>query len=549
MLGTRTVSLRRAISLLLTLPLVASAAIVSVLAAEHLAPRPALALIAVTIASILAGLAGLTLMRRFLYHVESVSRAMAAMAEGRFGTVPAGPFREMHALAVSFNAMAAQLQASQQTLTHQAFHDPLTGLPNRAHFMARLTETLARGNDTAVLFIDLDRFKVINDTLGHAVGDALLTVVAARLEAAAGGDALVARLGGDEFTALLEGDDCEQRAVRIAQAILRRMQRAISASGHELFVNASVGISIAEARSLSATEILRRADIALYRAKSEGRGRYVAFRASLHELPSDKMDLDSGLRRAVEREQLRLVYQPEIDLHTGAIAGMEALLRWEHPHLGVLSPASFIAMAEETGEIINFGQWALQEACAEAIRLGGRSPAASKLVVSVNLSAAEFKDPTLPQRVAGVLKESGLPPERLKLELTESVLVENVSATVRILGSLKRLGVQLAIDDFGTGYSSLSYIQSFAVDTLKIDQSFVRRLGQDNRTDAIIEAVVDLARALHMEITAEGVETRAQAAYLAEKGCHHAQGNYFSEPLSPEDFERFVAGTLERQAA
>ena len=494
-----------------------------------------------------AGLASLLLTAWFYRLLAETAAAMRELAAGRFAALPATPFAEMRELTTAFNTMATQLHSSQQMLAHQAFHDPLTGLPNRAHFMARIGEGLARRTPLAVLFVDLDRFKTINDSLGHAVGDALLTVVGARLQGAAG-DGLVARLGGDEFTVILEGKGAENRAFDVAEGILRRLQKPIQAAGHELFVNASVGIAIADGGKVAVTELLRRADIALYKAKAEGRGRYVAFRAS-HDVGSDQIDLDMGLRRAVERDQLVLVYQPEIDLQTGHIRGMEALLRWNHPHLGILPPAQFIAMAEETGEILNLGQWALTRACRETARITRESPYGKELIVSVNLSGAQFRDPTLATRVRLALEESGLAPRRLRLELTESVLVENISATVRTLATLRSLGVLIAIDDFGTGYSSLSYIQSFDAHTLKIDQAFVRRIGQDARSNAIIEAIVELARALSMDITAEGIETRAQAAYLARAGCQRGQGHYFAQPLAVEDFEAFISGRYEAPAA
>ena len=507
--------------------------------------RPsALSTTALMIVSGISVISAIAVCRIAVGAVAAATAAMQKLANGEIvDDLPPARLTEMAALATSFNAMAARLQKSRQMLVRQAFHDPLTGLANRASFMAQLTKAIADEhgkNPVAILFIDLDRFKVVNDTLGHGVGDSLLTIVGTRLSAAVGANATVARLGGDEFTAMLQGPNVEARAVEVADMIIRRMQRPVSVAGHEIFVSASVGISISDGHKTTITEMLRQADIALYRAKSEGKGRFVLFKALLHDVNADSLDLDSALHRAIEREQLKLVYQPEIDLRSGAVVGMEALLRWEHPHLGVLSPGQFIAMAEESGEIGNIGQWVLETACRETMELEVSYPPAAELIVSVNLSAAEFRDPFLADRIREALHTSGLPPKRLRLELTESVLVEDVQATVAVLQSLRRLGVQLAIDDFGTGYSSLSYIQWFDVGTLKVDQSFVGRIGRDQRSNAIVDAIADLAGSLGMSLTAEGVETADQLAYLSAARYHRAQGHYISPPLDYEVFIEFL---------
>ncbi len=540
-----------AVPALLLLSLAACAAAAVSLFASNPNDRPSsLSITALMIVSGMSVLTAIAVCRTALRSVAAATLAMQHLASGEaVDDLPAARLTEVAALATSFNAMAARLQKSRQMLVRQAFHDPLTGLANRASFMAQLGKAISEGNGrnpVAILFVDLDRFKVVNDTLGHGVGDSLLTIVGTRLAAAVGTDAVVARLGGDEFTAMLQGPDVETRAVEVADMIIRRMQRPVSVAGHEIFVSASVGISISDGHRTTITEMLRQADIALYRAKSEGKGRFVLFKGSLHDMNADSLDLDSALHRAIERDQLKLVYQPEIDLRTGAVVGMEALLRWEHPHLGVLSPGQFIAMAEESGEIGNIGQWVLETACRETLEIEAAYPPAASLIVSVNLSASEFRDPFLAERIREALQASGLAPRRLRLELTESVLVEDVQATVAVLQGLRTLGVQLAIDDFGTGYSSLSYIQWFDVGTLKVDQSFVGRIGRDQRSNAIVDAIADLAGSLGMSLTAEGVETADQLAYLSAARYHRAQGHYISPPLELGEFTEFIQAAAAR---
>ena len=314
--------------------------------------------------------------------------------------LPVPRIREMQDMVISFNDMARRLLQSRQLLVRQAFIDPLTGLANRASFMSRLSSALTanHGRDVAIVFLDLDHFKNVNDSLGHGVGDALLSIVSSRLQSSAGANMLVARLGGDEFTLLVEGPGAEARAVAVAEQIVRRMERPISVSGHELFVTASAGIAVSERRS-SPTELLRRADIALYRAKSDGRSRVVLFRLSQHDVPAEQLELDSALRHAIARKQLRLYYQPEVDLRTGRIGGMEALLRWDHPHLGILTPGQFLDIAEGSGEIANISRWVIQEACEQAVAFGRGHQAARDLVVSINLTGPEFRDPGLCARL------------------------------------------------------------------------------------------------------------------------------------------------------
>ncbi|WP_322794877.1 putative bifunctional diguanylate cyclase/phosphodiesterase, partial [Tepidiforma sp.] len=470
---------------------------------------------------------------------EVIREGQAGDLERRAG----GAFvRELDELAVQLNRALAALQSSTDSLIYRAFHDSLTELPNRAMFLAAFARALGaqrRPGQVAVMFLDVDRFKFLNDTLGHAVGDQLLSVFAQRLVGAAGGQ-MVARLGGDEFTVLVQAGDAGRAAREIAGRILAALERPFSIAGQELFVSTSIGIAVSSEGDRSTTDLLRKADVALYRAKGEGRARWVVFSPELDADAAERFDLDNALRRAVERNELLLLYQPLVDLRTGTLLGMEALLRWNHPHRGVLSPATFISIAEESGEIVRIGQWVAEEACRKAAAFQRLRPG-KPLTVCVNISAAEFRQRDLPARLRQVLEHSGLAPEQLKLELTESVLLEDAPAAVEMLGELKQLGVRLALDDFGTGYSSLSYLQRLPIDTLKVDQSFVERLGVDATSGPLVRAMVEMGEALGMEVVAEGVETEWQAACLREVGCTAAQGRFFAGPLTEEQFARLVA--------
>ena len=488
-----------------------------------------------------AGLAAVTALLPLVY----VQRRLAAIAAivRRIGrgdldaAVPRSFVHELDELGHTIGVVASELRESRGDLIHRAYYDPLTKLPNRAHFMNRLERAMAKASQrgtVAVLFVDLDRFKLINDTLGHDVGDSLLAAASKRLEMAAGQDALVARLGGDEFTVLVEGPLAEVRALAVAEEITRRMNAPISVAGHELLATASVGIAVNGRQGHTMSELMRKADIALYRAKAEGRARHVLFKPEHEDLTVDDVDLTSALHRATERGQFALYYQPVVDLRTGTIMGMEALLRWNHPHRGILSPNDFLTMAEESGDIVAIGQWVLERACSETQQMSTQSVSAP--VVGVNISATEFRRSDLVARVAKVLGDTGLPPSQLKIELTESVVMDDIPATVATLDELRALGVRIAIDDFGTGYSSLSYLQHLPVDTIKIDQSFVAAIGAESRTEAIVEAVVRLGVALDMQVTAEGVETEEQIAFLRKSGCASGQGRLFSMPVPRDQF-------------
>jgi diguanylate cyclase (GGDEF)-like protein len=473
----------------------------------------------------------------------------ADTARGRLeAAAPSSRLRELDVLGQHIATLGGALAEASERLRRQASQDSLTGLPNRTHFVARAKELLALQRlpgSLALLFIDLDRFKLVNETTGHAVGDSLLQAVAARLQAVASSDILLARLGGDEFTALIHGPLAKKQAVDLAARIVEGLGGPFELGGQEIFVTASIGISCNEEGEQTVTELMRKADVALYRAKGEARGRFATFDAATDAISVEELRLGSDLRAAVEREELTLRYQPEVDLRSGRLVGIEALVRWNHPQRGVLSPAVFMAMAEETGEIQHIGSWVLERACRQAVALGQTGVTGQELTVAVNLSPSEFKEPGLASEVAHILDRSGLPARRLKLEITESVLIEDIQRATHTMQALNDLGVRLAIDDFGTGYSSLGYLQLLPVDTLKIDQSFVKLIGTSRRSDAILRAIIDLGRALDLHVVAEGIESNEQFEFLRTAECAAGQGFLFSEPLSGQE----VAKVLQRMEA
>ncbi len=429
-------------------------------------------------------------------------------------------------------------------IAHQAFHDALTGLPNRVLFMDRLHSALARSQRhsklVGVLFVDLDNFKVINDSLGHEAGDTLLKAIAERLQTCVRPGDTVARLGGDEFTLLLEDLSSDQDATQIAERIFQQLKLPIALSGHEVFAGASVGIAVTPEGANDADGLMRDADTAMYQAKTSGKSSYVVFERSMNDRVMERLELENGLRRALEQGEFRLLYQPILDMETGAINGAEALVRWEHPKLGLVSPAKFIPLAEETGLIVPIGAWVLKEACRQARVWQETQENSRHFVMSVNLSGRQLQNPDLVATVAGILEETGLEPCRLKLEITESVMMEDVDATIDKLQQLKALGVLLAVDDFGTGYSSLSYLRRLPVDTVKIDRSFVSTLGAETQPAAIVNTIIMLCRALNLSVTGEGIENSDQVAQLQSLGCDLGQGYHFSKPIAVADFEALL---------
>ncbi|HUI04039.1 MAG TPA: EAL domain-containing protein [Acidimicrobiales bacterium] len=426
-------------------------------------------------------------------------------------------------------------RAAEEALAHAYLHDSLTGLPNRTLFTYRLAYALARGNrapgTVAVLVLDLDRFKAINDGLGHEVGDEVLVAVAERLEAADGAAEVIARLSGDEFLVLFDGDDAERDASAYAQRVLHALATPVRAGGNEIFITASVGIAATSARVTEATALLSNADAAMYQAKKRGGGTVEVFGEIMRMRILDRMNTEHALHRALERRELRLFYQPVVEINGSRAVGVEALLRWQHPDQGLVAPGRFIPVAEESGLIIPIGAWVLHEACRQlrmwqADHVGGPHGA-----VEVNLSARQIDHPEIVDTVGRILEETGLPPASLTLEITESALMHDAASALRVMRALKDLGVTLAIDDFGTGYSSLSHLQRFPLDILKIDKSFVDELGADRGGEEIVAAVVKLAHALGLQVIAEGVETEQQLAALGRLDCDLAQGYLFSRPV------------------
>lgn len=424
-----------------------------------------------------------------------------------------------------------------------AFFDSLTGLPNRVLLKDRLEQmiTLARrySEMVAVMFIDLDRFKEVNDTLGHSAGDVLLQFVAANLRSCVRTCDTVARLGGDEFMVILEGIDNRFSVSNIAQKLLDTMSQPALLDGREVYTGGSIGISIFPHDGADVDTLLKNADAAMYHAKEQGRNGYCFYSKDMHKLAFEQLTMGGYLRHAIERNEFHLVFQPQVSLSSGILLGMEVLLRWQHPELGAIMPDRFIPLAEENGLIVPIGAWVLREACMQAVAWikAGYAP----LRVAVNISAKQFRDPGLVTKVATILQESGLPPRLLELELTEGMLIENIDVTRSILSSLKKMGVTLAIDDFGTGYSSLSYLQHFPLDRLKIDKSFISELTEQSQdSTAIVEAIIALGHSLKLTVIAEGVEKAYQVEFLQQRHCDEMQGYYISRPLSSDAFEELL---------
>jgi len=390
-----------------------------------------------------------------------------------------------------------------------------------------------------VLFIDLDRFKQVNDSLGHGAGDELLAGVAERIRGCIRDGDTAARLGGDEFAILLQNGSAPTAGMRVAEALTTSLLKHFDIAGKEIFVTASVGVAIGSGDLTTAPELLKQADLAMYRAKRERARRPVLFEPQMHEDVAKRLDLEGDLQRAVMAEQLWLQFQPQLEVRGGAVVGVEALVRWTHPEQGPISPATFVPIAEDTGVVVDLGRWVLREACRQVARW--RQEIHPQLGVSVNISGRQLTDGRLAEDVAAVLAETGLDAAALTLELTESILMEDPVESLARLQELKRLGVLLSLDDFGTGYSSLSYLHRFPVDELKIDRSFIEKIDTTEADLAIVRAVVELARILQLRVTAEGVETGRQRDLLAELGCEVGQGYLFSRPLSGEDVPAYLA--------
>jgi diguanylate cyclase (GGDEF)-like protein len=484
-------------------------------------------------------------------HAEEAERARAELEHQRAEQAEKH-VAELNNYIAEQERISRVLEETKEHFRHAAFHDSLTGLPNRAMFTELLKaeiESSSRRNEYmfAVLFLDLDRFKNINDSLGHTHGDLLLVAFAERLERTLRPVDTLARFGGDEFAILLSGMTDATDAVRVAQRIQDELSQPFVLDKNSAFATASIGIALSSSGYDRADDILRDADIAMYRAKENGKARYEVFDHGMHARAVSRLQLESDLRQAVEQKEFCVYYQPIVSLQTGRLAGFEALVRWNHPRRGLVSPADFIPVAEETGLIVPIGEWVLNEACARVRQWQIDSPSHRSLSLSVNLSARQVAQPDLLNRIKEALDHSKLNPHCLKLEITESVVMENAEAAAQMFKQLRSLGVQLSIDDFGTGYSSLSYLHRFPLNYLKIDRSFVTRLTTDN-DNAIVRTISTLARNLGMEVIAEGIETEEQFQQLKMLGCEYGQGYLFSRPVANESVEHLLVQDSKRDA-
>jgi diguanylate cyclase (GGDEF)-like protein len=444
----------------------------------------------------------------------------------------------------------SQKKALEDKLAHQALHDALTGLPNRMLFHDRVGHTLKRISRTkatiGVLFIDLDNFKYVNDTLGHAAGDELLCKVADLIANCLRSGDTAARLGGDEFAVLVEGGGGLNGAVQAAQRILDALRSPFELGGNRVFVSASIGIATGSAGSDTPEGLLQNADVAMYTAKSKGTDRYVVFEADMLDSVLQRVQVEADLRTAIEKDQFEIYYQPIVDLHTGHISGLEALLRWNHPDHGMLPPGEFIGIAEDTFLIVPIGKWVLETACQQVRGWQNAFPEFEGLCLTVNVATQQFQGDRFVETVTDALASSGLPASTLVLEITESAMLANTEKTIDTLSRLKRIGVKLAIDDFGTGYSSLSYLRQFPVDILKIDKTFIDSVTNGADGSAVARAIVAMGQSLNLRTVAEGIETTEQQMELQKLGCGFGQGYRFSKPLDPERLAQLLTERSER---
>jgi diguanylate cyclase (GGDEF)-like protein/PAS domain S-box-containing protein len=457
------------------------------------------------------------------------------------------PVRDDHGVLSHFVVAQYDISAVMRyeaELEFQAKHDALTGLANRTLLTERLDQAIRHAQRLStplwMVFIDLDRFKFVNDTLGHAAGDALLKTLSTRLQAVARQSDTVARVGGDEFVLLLPEMTDHDSGIAILERIMGAVAQPLLIQDHEFFLTCSIGVASYPQDGLTAETLTKHADIAMYRAKESGGNSFRFYTPAMNERTLDRLQIEADLRHALEREEFAVHYQPQVDMASGRIIGMEALLRWHHPVLGMIGPARFISLAEELGLIIPIGAWVLRTACVQT--KAWHDAGFENLRVAVNLSARQFTQQALVHSVAEVLRATRLAPHFLELELTESMVMGDVDHAITILRNLKALGLKISIDDFGTGYSSLSYLRRFPIDVLKIDQSFVNDITHDADDAAIVTSIISLAHSLRLSVIAEGVETAEQLAFLRDHGCDQAQGYYFSQPLAVEEFTRLLQG-------
>lgn len=470
---------------------------------------------------------------KFLEDIKATS-AQAEQAERERAEQAERHIAELSQHIAEQERISLALQESKDHFRHAAFHDALTGLPNRALLADHLKLAIERAKRRedhlfAVLFLDLDRFKNINDSLGHTIGDQLLVAIARRVEGCLRPMDTVARLGGDEFAILLDGLEDFSQVIHVAERVQDELMKPFNLMGHEVYTSASIGIAHSTTGYDQPENILRDADIAMYRAKDNGKARYELFDTVMHTRAVALLKLENDLRRAIERQEFEVYYQPIVSLETDQIAGFEALVRWVHPERGLVSPDEFIPLAEETGLIMEIGHWVLHESCRQMRQwqLSFQRP----LVLSVNLSGKQFIQPNLIGQVKDILKKTNFDPRLLRLEITESVVMENAEAAAAMLHQLRDLGAHLSIDDFGTGYSSLSYLHRFPVSTLKIDRSFIGRMGEGGENSEIVRTIMTLASNLGMEVVAEGIETEEQLSQLRALKCEYGQGYLFSRPV------------------
>ncbi|CCQ98633.1 putative Diguanylate cyclase [[Clostridium] ultunense Esp] len=457
-----------------------------------------------------------------------------------------GTYRNSKAVISIFRDLTERKQ-KEEMIRQLAYYDPLTQFPNRFLFLERLNHEISftkekKGHIALILF-DIDRFKYINDTLGHTFGDQVLQEAGKRINEAVNGDHLVARLGGDEFALFLTGIEESVKLTQLIERIREHFSQPFLLRGQEYYFTVSIGVSLYPEDGTDAETLLKNADTALFRAKEQGRNTYQFYTSSMYTEAFQRLVLENHLRRALENGEFTLFYQPLVDVSTGRITGVEALIRWQHPELGIISPGEFIPVAEENGLIIPIGDWVLTTACKKANEWihAGFPP----LRLNVNLSARQFQQPDFIDRIWGILKETGLPPQYLVIELTESIIMQNAEVNASRLQKLKEMGVMIAIDDFGTGYSSLSYLRRLPIDTLKIDRSFVWEISNSSDDRVIASAVISLAKSLQLKVVAEGVETTEQAEFLQKNGCYEMQGYLFSRPLPDQKMEEMFKAKRE----